>query len=464
MPDSPTDPLAPFLLSRDARELVDVLLELAHEHEPVRERIERMRLAERPDRLAATFRATLNGWRRSKRFVPRGEARAFGRELEAWLDQVARELMPRDAAAALALFERFIESDALWFERADDSDAAIGGAVRAACERWLEAAARVGGDPEAWSERLVALYDGDDYGAREKLLRAADRLLDEPALRRLVQQYDERLQRTVTAGRVGGHLPHEVFTQSAALSQLAEALRDPDVAVRATLRYSPDPNPLQRQRFVRDYLDAGRPADALEWLQGSWEHHEESRQALLAETLERLERYDESVPIRRGLFGRRMSVHDFRGWIEHLPEGERADAREEALRLAQRHADPVTAASLLLEIGEHAIADAVLADGHERIDGRRYEHLGSLAKSLRERGCVRGESAVYRALLGDILGRANSRAYGHAARYWARLGRIAAAGADLAPMPAHETFAAAVRAAHGRKVGFWARVEEDETD
>jgi hypothetical protein len=49
-----------------------------------------------------------------------------------WLAQVERELLPVDPARALELVEDFITSDAKWFERAEDSDGAIGGAVGAA--------------------------------------------------------------------------------------------------------------------------------------------------------------------------------------------------------------------------------------------------------------------------------------------------------------------------------------------
>ncbi len=35
--------------------------------------------------------------------------------LEGWLDRVARELLSKDPAAALALFEAFIEADTTWF-------------------------------------------------------------------------------------------------------------------------------------------------------------------------------------------------------------------------------------------------------------------------------------------------------------------------------------------------------------
>ena len=94
-------------------------------------------------------------------------------------------------------------------------------------------------------------------------------------------------------------VPHDVFKISAALSLLAEALRDPDVKVRAVLSYSPQPNALQQQGFAEAYLTADRPADALDWLQGSWGHMESGRQRLLAESLGRLGRHDESAPLRQ---------------------------------------------------------------------------------------------------------------------------------------------------------------------
>ena len=137
MSSKPTESLEAFLQRQDASALAAVLLELAAEHEAVQQRLVRMQLADRPDKLAASFRKTLAGWRRSTKFHGYPEARAFGRQLEAWLDQVARELVPRDPPAAVALFEAFIEADGTWFEHADDSDGSIGDAVRAACRHWL---------------------------------------------------------------------------------------------------------------------------------------------------------------------------------------------------------------------------------------------------------------------------------------------------------------------------------------
>lgn len=79
---------------------------------------------------------------------------------------------------------------------------------------------------------------------------------------------------------------------------LAKSFLDPDIMVRATMRYSSTPNPVQQQDFARAYLDADRPADALARLRDPWGHLDNSQQNLRADALERLGRFDESLPIR----------------------------------------------------------------------------------------------------------------------------------------------------------------------
>lgn len=370
MATPPTEDLEAFLCRQDAGDLVAVLLELAKDHEAVQARLARMQLADRPDKLAAGFKKTLSGWRRSTKFYGYREAGEFGRQLDGWLDQVARELLPKDPPAALALFEAFIAKS--------------------------------------------------------------------PAM--------------------------EVFRISGALSLLSESLRDPDVKVRASLRYSPNPNPVQRQDFVRAYLDADRPADAMAWLQDAWGHLEDSRQDLLADALERLGRFEESSPIRQRMFERTLSDFYFQRWLEHLPEAARPEAVAHARQLALRHDDLTAAATLLLQLGDAAAAEDRLLAEPGRIDGNDYGRLVPLAKVFRADECPRGEAVVYRALLKGILDRAFARAHVHAARYWTRLGEIAGSDVSLLPLPSHEDFEAEIRARHGRKSAFWAYVNGTRRD
>ncbi len=464
MPSKPVDDLETFLNRQDPSTLVGVLLELANEHGFVQARLARLQLADRPDKLAAGFRKTLTAWRRSTRYFSYHEAGEFGRTLEAWLDQVERELSPKDPAAALALFESFIEADGVFFEHADDSDGCIGDAVRAASRHWLQAAARCGAPVSEWPGRLVRLVDGDQYGAREELLRRADLLLDESALRELVAQFESRMAGALAAPASKAGPPLAVFKISAALSLLADALHDPGVMVRAVLGYSPQPNPMQQKDFAEAYLAVDRPNDALTWLQGPWGHSEDTRQSLKSDALGRLGRFGESALVRQGLFERSISVRDLRRWLEHLPEASRQMAMERARELALNHDDPATAATLLLEVGDDEAAEAMLVADPARLRGDNYDALLSLAQSLKTHQRLRGEAAIYRSLLTAILTRAYVRAYGHAARYWARLQEIAATGVGLLPLESHEAFEAAIRSRHARKSAFWAHVSGKRSD
>ena len=289
-------------------------------------------------------------------------------------------------------------------------------------------------------------------------------LLDEPAQRRLVNLLESQLVQVLESSPHGASPPVEVFRISGALSLLAESLRDPDIKVRASLRYSPKPNPVQRQAFARAYLDADRPADALAWLHDSWDHLDESRQDLLAEALERLGRFAESAPIRQQMFERTLSVFYYQRWLEHLPEAARPEAVAHARQLGLVHDELAAAAALLLELGDAAAAEARLLADPGRLDGNQYATLVPLAKALRAHECPRGETVVYRALLKGILDRAYARAYGHAARYWSRLRDIADGGIGLLPLQSHADFEAEIRARHGRKAAFWAHVNGTRRD
>ena len=301
-------------------------------------------------------------------------------------------------------------------------------------------------------------------GAREELLRRAELLLDETALRALVVQFESRMASALAAPASGDGPSHEVFKISAALSLLSEALRDPDVKVRAVLSYSPQPNAMQQKDFAEAYLEVDRPTDALTWLQGPWGHMEITRQSLASDALGRLGRYSESAPIRQSLFERSIFVFDLHRWLEHLPEASRHEALERARQLALDHDDPTTAATLLLDIGDDDAAEAKLLAEPARIRGDNYGALMPLAQALQTHQRLRGETAIYRALLTAILNRAYARAYGHAARYWTRLREIAATGVGLLPLESHEDFAAAIRSRHARKTAFWAHVNGTRSD
>ena len=187
------DNLASFIRQLHAETLTSVLIELASDHATVHERLVRLQLSNQPMALATVFRKKLAAWKRSTKYVDYSQVGEFGRELQAWLEQVEHELMPRDPPEALALAEAFIQGDEVFFNRADDSSGVVGDAIRAACVLWLKAASRCESPASAWPDRITTLVAADQYGAREELLRRSDLLLSEDALRGLVSSCEAQL-------------------------------------------------------------------------------------------------------------------------------------------------------------------------------------------------------------------------------------------------------------------------------
>jgi hypothetical protein len=381
--------------------------------------------------------------------------------LDAWLSQLERELLPRDPMAVVTLAESFIESDAIFFERADDSSGCIGDAMRAACRLWLQAAAHCEVPTDTWPARLLKLFAADQYGAREPLLAYANLLLSEPQLREMAAGIEEDLDSPPTPPGPDARQAHCLRSSLTALTLLSRALRDPDVHVRATLRRSPRPNSMQKQDFVLLYLEVGRPADALPWLEDMSDWHEHTRLRLLAEVLKRLGETERSAPVQQKVFEETLAVEDFRTWLGHLEPLAHAGAVERARALALDHDDPVTAARLLVEIQYDEDAEQVLVAEPARIRGEDYMWLVPLAAALQSHERWRGATAVYRALLNAILAKAYAPAYGHGARYWHHLHAIAEQSPSLLPLQAHDEYIAAIRQKNSRKVAFWAQVNKD---
>ena len=140
------------------------------------------------------------------------------------------------------------------------------------------------------------------------------------------------------------------------------------------------------------------------------------------------------------------------------PASSHDDARAHASTVAAAQADPITAAQLLLELGDAGAAEAVLVSAFDRIEGSDYPRLVPLAEALQTRNFALGATACYRALLLAILARAYARAYGHAASYLRKLRQLAAQLPPQHSLASHEAFEAGLRASHPRKTAFWSRV------
>lgn len=161
--------MAGFLASHDAPMLAQVLIELAEDHEPVYRRLERLRLRDDPIALSAVFTQQLQRWETDDRWVRYQGVAAFGQELDVWVAQVQREVLPRFPLEAMRLLAAFLELDKVVFERVDDDGGHVGGAFERACRLWLTAAVAAGLSAADIADRALAMLSADHYGARAAL-------------------------------------------------------------------------------------------------------------------------------------------------------------------------------------------------------------------------------------------------------------------------------------------------------
>lgn len=151
------------------RTLAQALLELAEDYAPVYQRLERLRLRDDPAALTARFTQQLQKWETDDRFVRHQDAAAFGRDLDVWVAQVQREVLPRFPGDAMTLFAAFLDVDRVVFERVDDDGGYVVGAFELACRLWLTAAAAAGLSTAEIADRVATMLFADNYGARAAL-------------------------------------------------------------------------------------------------------------------------------------------------------------------------------------------------------------------------------------------------------------------------------------------------------
>jgi hypothetical protein len=146
---------------------------------------------------------------------------------------------------------------------------------------------------------------------------------------------------------------------------------------------------------------------------------------------------------------------------EVLPAAERAEFRALACQDAVSSPHVATAAELLFALDEPALAEKLIVDRADELDGRSYGMLTSLVATAKASGCLLAATLIWRALLDAILARAYAKAYGHAARYLHELRAVASDIGDYRGHPTHEIYEQSLRMAHGRKASFWARLVDE---
>jgi hypothetical protein len=318
------------------------------------------------------------------------------------------------------------------------------------------------GDRRALARRVLAYCDRDSFGATDALIRHMSEALGAEG-RSEVQRATEGALRAAPrpAGsrdwRADAQRRHLAFR----LALLADLESDTDAFI-AAIRAG-DMDATHSLDVAERLLSAGRPAEALEWLNKPRRHVEDEEEGDEATDLriaacEALSRKDEAQAVRWRHFERFLSAEHLRAYLKRLADFDDFDAEQKALAIAGAHVQAARGLAFFVEWRALDHADRLVRDRLTALDGRLYEVLRPAAEAL-ESKFPEAASLLYRRMIESVLERGSSKQYAYAARDLLACARLSPHLSQPGSIESYEEFVARLRKSHGRKYGFWELAE-----
>lgn len=468
------------LIALGPEKLAKLVLDEAERNGPFRKRVTAALAGIKgPKAVAAIVDRRLSGLERARGFVDWERRKAFAADLGATLATITDELGPADAGAAVDRLIRFLICAESVFERVDDSAGHIQDIFHDAADAVPALASTMPDDAkDALLERLIPHLADDDHGLIGTVVQGLIGLLPEDRLGSIdaklaaaVEESASLLGSDVRDWAKLGLKDRLVRARQAIVDQLA------DVDRFIVLEGQRASGRLDNLGIAERLLAAGRADEALEWARrparpgiramtrddiadgtAGTDLTDRSRVRLEIRILTSLGQKDAAQDLRWRTFAASLDDTVLREYIANLPDFEEFDALERAFAHAQSHPHHDRSLGFFLAWPRLDLAAKLVVDHHGVWTGEHYAFLVPAAQAL-EHDFATAATVLYRALLDDILAQARSPAYGHGARYLAKLDALDAGALTALGLPDHETYRAELRKTHGRKAGFWSIVD-----
>ena len=438
--------------------------------------------AKGPGAVAKLIDRRLAALEKARSFIDWDKARAFRDDLHATVATITGELAQGSSAMAIDRLLRFIATHESVFERIDDSSGYVQGV-------YYDAIGAVGhltetlptDEADLLPKKIMAALGDSRHGYLVDVADAVVLHLPEGAL----ESWDQDIRgRQLELGRSGvskssRSTDHSISQLGQVRQAIAKARNDLEslIAIEETKHL----NSQDTIGIAQGLLEAGRLDEALEWIrrrpQRSLRHMSAEdladglsvrdplagrQTSVEAAILTAMGDREAAQNLRWTAFEQTLSPEILREYIATLPDFDEFEALDRAFAHASNASSRHHALSLFMEWPRLDLAADLIVRNHDQWDGRQYYFLPPIAQTLEHEYSL-AATVIYRALIDDILSRARSKAYGHAARYLAKLSILAQDAKVIqshnAGITDHPAYVQSLRARHGRKTGFWSLVK-----
>ena len=454
--------LRDYLEATEKPDLIAWLIDRCQQDDTLRASLlDRVTPKENTEALAVEIRDRMHqAWQLARHRDGWKMALPISRELDqvlASIESLVEKGCPREAETLLVEFLARAEHGV---EQIDDSNGHLDSTCQQAVTLWGQAWHGIEPRDTQQLAELVHLHiRGDNYTIRDKMISKFAEALGTEGLRALQLRLKddlEALPQPDPKRQTRQAYEHTCITSW--LKEIADALGDVDeyIALVESQRQSRDEAvPIARRLFT-----AGRLQEALAYLEdppSGYTSSESSHYPLLkSQILVALGRRDEAREVLWKEFADYPSMFRFEPILELTPDEDKAEARQRAAALAESHRSPEQAAHFLVQMNELDRAARLVQQKLAEMSGMSYTTLPDVAEALSQRHPLQAWN-LYRILLLDVLNRARSKAYHHAADYLRQM-------AELAPRANIQSqqmeFVTTLRETHGRKSSFWAKVRD----
>ncbi len=462
-----------------AERLAELLIEISTGSAVAKRRL-RLELAgaQSPKEAGREVAKRLTSIARARSFVNWQNRKPLVTDLESQLRAIKEQIAPADPTEALALSWRFMQVATPLFERCDDSRGIVIGVFHDACALLGEIALAARTPPEALADAAVEALRDNGYGQYDGLIAILTPALGVEGLAHLKARIEALAATPVpvppkgeweavgygSGGATYAHQMEERSRQSLvrmALKDIADAMGDVDAFV---AQYEPATRKVPKiaAEIAARLLAAGRADDALGFIERAevgksrWVQHE--WQAAKLDVLEALGRNDEAQAFRLECFHHSLDADHLRAYLKRLADFDDVDAEEKAMSYAMVYPAALSALEFLIQW--HALNRAALLvqQRFSELDGDNYEILTPAAVVLSARFPLAATLAL-RAMIDFTLNAGKSSRYQHAARHLAECDALASQIDDFGTVEPHDSYVARLKKEHGKKSGFWTRVD-----